>query len=305
MKIVLIISFLISIVSAQEISTQEAKLMTLEKSYSIEKSKLDSINNVLQTQIDELDLLKKAEQRDEDKIALFMSRAHSVSKLADSQTEVVTNLAVQIKKHRIILYNRYSAAIDSLADEQKQNDEGKLKELNYKRSLVSPALPLFSFDPVLIERIDLANTENSLEKSIHHDYLTNALSEIDSNIKVLNRKKDEVSTMIRLNEQTEDFIDDLDGTQFFSSIEFESQNKSNFRFEQSDHSGAGFGVVGESDKIIQLYDQLQPVMGELIEAPGITNTDSLASDEYLKLLQGTEKTLKLYRKLIQDKMDRD
>ena len=100
MKIILVISFLISLVSAQEMDVLERNLHELEKNYSVEKSKLDSINSLLQNQIDELDVLKRQEQRDNDKITLLMSQGHSVSKLSDAQNEIVTNLAAKIKKQR-------------------------------------------------------------------------------------------------------------------------------------------------------------------------------------------------------------
>ncbi len=299
-------SLIFSLLSfAQEISVQESKLFNLEKSYALEKSKLDSIQNSLEILLDDLNTFKKQEIRDNDKISALMAEAHLVSMQSDKQEKIVNVLAAQVKKERLILYNNFTVKIESLAQSLNNSDEINKKkaeleliELNQRRAKFSPALPLFSFDPKLIARINSSESKDELQKAIYLDYLSNALAEVDSNIAVIKSKEEEVSAMIRLDEQAEDFIDELDGTQFLSSIEIESgENK----VESYSDNKAWEGDVLSAD-IQQIYEQLEPVMSELIEIPGIIDSDSLASDGYLKLLQGTEKTLKLYKKIIEDKM---
>ncbi len=299
-------SLIFSLVSfAQEISVQESKLLNLEKSYALEKSKLDSIQNSLKILLDDLNTFKKQEIRDNDKISALMAEAHLVSMQSDKQEKIVNVLAAQVKKERLVLYNNFTVKIESLAQSLNNSDEINKKkaeleliELNQRRAKFSPALPLFSFDPKLIARINSSESKDELQKAIYLDYLSNALAEVDSNIAVIKSKEEEVSAMIRLDEQAEDFIDELDGTQFLSSIEIESgENK----VESYSDNKAWENDVFSAD-IQQIYEQLEPVMSELIEIPGIIDSDSLASDGYLKLLQGTEKTLKLYKKIIEDKM---
>ena len=231
--------------------------------------------------------------------------AHLVASQSDIQEKTVNNLAAQIKKLRLVLYKKFTFSIDSLTPalqkgeaREKREIETMLRELTQKRAQVSPALPLFSFDPLLIARINSSNTKDNLEKSIYMDYLSNALSEVDSNIAVIQNKENEVAVLIRLNEHAEDFMDELESTQFLGSMELE--NSSN---EPAQLGGKSY-VDREAfaNDIITIYEHLDPVMSELIETPHIANFDSLASDEYLKLLQGTEKTLKLYKKIIEEKM---
>jgi len=290
---------------AQNISVQELELQKLEKSYAVEKNKLDSLHDNLQKLLQNLDDLKNQNPRNTDKISNQMAETHEETRQADQQEKIVNTVGLRIKKQRLILYKKYSISIDSLSlvlqnddDSQKSNTETHLRELTRKRALVSPALPLFSFDPQLINRINSSHSKDDLEKSIYLDYLSNALSEIDSNIAVIKNKESEVFTMIRLDEQAEDFIDELDGAQFLSSIEIENNNVESTRLTEDTFSG----IDNFADGILKIYEQLGPVMNEMIETPGIANFDSLASDEYLLLLQSTEKTLKLYKKIIQEKM---
>lgn len=306
--IVFLIYFVVFVL-AQDISLQQMELQRLEQSYAIEKSKLDSLNDNLQKLLIEIDVQKKQNSRDNDKISLLMADAHLVTKHVDKQSKVVNNLTAQIKKERLILYKKFTFTIDSLTqilpdvkDNQKIKVGSELRKLSQKRALVSPALPLFSFDVQLIKRINSFNTKDDLEKSIYMDYLANALAEVDSNIAVIKSKTGEVSMMIRLDEQAEDFIDEIDGAQFLSSIEIENEANRPFRFNDNLSTGKEFGLA---NAILIIYEQLELAMSELIETPVIANFDSLASDEYLMLLQGTEKTLKLYRKIIQEKMDKN
>jgi hypothetical protein len=295
---------------AQDISLLESKLLDLEKSYSVEKSKLDILKNNLEILLNELNTLKNQEARDDDKISTLMANAHRVTTEMDKQEEIANNLGKQIKQQRHVLYKAYTVSIDSLThslknqqDNQKRKIETELRQLTHKRSQVSPALPLFSFDPLLIARINSSESKDDLEKSIYMDYLSNALSEVDSNLLVIKEKAEEVSTMIRLDEQAEDFIDDLDGTQFLGSLEIEQTVASNEGKNELFTGSSGFDRGSDlTESLIKIYEQLEPVMNELIETPQISKNDSLASDEYLLLLQGTEKTLKLYKKIIEEKM---
>jgi hypothetical protein len=292
----------------QNAFSQEMELHGAERSYSLERSTLDSLDKNLKNLIGRLNTEKNKNKRDADKISELMAEAHRVSLKLDDQNKRVNKLGAEVKKLRQRAYKKYTVSIDSLTKIYESSQGAlkvatgeKIKKLVQERAHVSPALPLFTFSPQLISQIKTSAGTDGLAHTIYADYLTNAMAEIDSNILIIKNKASEISIMLRLDEQAEEFMDELDGAQFLSTIESGEQQPEGRLF--SDNTAGERYVF--ADNIIKIYEQLEPVMSELIGKPAFAGFDSLATEDYLILLQDTEKTLKLYRKIIREKMDKN
>ena len=293
---------------AQSILKKEQSLKNLEKNYVNQTAIFDSLNNIQKTLLERISILKKS-NADNSTIANLMADALILSKEIDLINEQRQMLSIRIKKQRNHLYTIYSGKIDSLKkidlQEDDPNNSGQVNELLNrfieKRQYVSPALPLFSFDTNVFNKIDLDNAKE-LDFTIYNDFLQNAIKEIDSNIVVLRNKQNETEQMLVLVDRTEDFTNEFNDTRIYGT--FDIQNNQFFNSNEGSRINSPADFFGEISEIKVIYDQLEPVLHETIERPDLLNKDSLLSEEYLMLLQNTEKTLLQYRSWIESKLNK-
>jgi hypothetical protein len=294
---------------AQDLVQQTQQLSDLQSRFAIEKGTLDSLRNQLNIRISRADDLKSRSDVDDDQVSSVMANALEIGKQVDRQRQKVNTIAGQIQQKRRFLYKYYSEQIDSLTTVLDETDDiqeqekirSALRDLNNQRIRVSPALPLFSFDPALVNKIEMDNSGNSTRNNIYRDYLNNALSEVDSNISILQDKTNEVRSMIRLNVRAREFMEDLNDAQMFSMLQVQDRDLLRLN-SPSDGKELTYGRSNDINELRILYDKLLPVLGERYDMPRFNDVDSLLSDEYLELLEDTEGTLKLYRKMIEDKL---
>lgn len=294
---------------AQNPDRQSRHLNNLQTQYVTEKQKLDSLQAELDTHISRAENLKAQAQDNDSRVANIMANALNLSRAYDHQKLVTDAIAGQIRQERRFLYKAYTQHIDSLNEmlgktnstQEQENIRLKLHDLNSRRVRVSPALPLFSFDPALINNLKLSAKDDSTRILIYHEYLSNALDEVDSNIAILRDKSSEVRTMMKLNVQANEFIEDVNDGQMFSMLQLQNS-------DQARQVGSSSPLEYDSDRMGEIiglktiFTKLEPVLGDRYEMPRFSEVDSLLSDEYLELLENTENTLKLYREIIKDKL---
>lgn len=309
MKILLIFLLGITYSVAQTLNADEQQFVNLDKQYSSKLNTIDSLKNILNQFLDELEQVKKQEPENSDKISAMLADALTQTNVIDKKEKELQAFEMQLNKKRNQLYRIYTFKIDSLRqrvdlalnDSEKETIESDLILLNNKRLYVSPLLPQLSFDPGLIEKISLSKSQNKKEQKIYKDYLDNALSEVDSNIINLKNRSDDIREVVRLNELAEDFMEDIEGSQFSGSFVLREQVVAQ---EDIFYGSDRFSNNPEADKvmIVKIYKRLSPFIHDDIDVQDFSFQDSVYTEDYLNLLEETEKTLRLYREKIKDKL---
>ena len=292
---------------AQNSDTGRKQLSDLESVYVHEQAKLDSLKNELNKAVSAADKAKAAKEVSQAQVSNLLARALEIGRQHDNQQKKVSELTSQIQKLRRRMYHIYSTRIDSLNmllnkennSEKRAVLQNEMKELNTQRLRVSPVLPMFSFDPGLINKIPGNKSADATGKSIYNEYLVNAMSEVDSNLSVLQTKSQEVRSMMRLNQRAREFVEDINDRQTFSMLQLQNEKTTSYASETSSLKNDVFRGVNE---IQVIYNQLEPVLSEHYNLPKISEPDSILSDEYLQLLENAETTLKLYREMLKDKL---
>lgn len=309
MKIYLILLFFVVTSFAQSLKYREQQLSELEKEYIQKKDNVNSLKSDLNKFLEQLEQVKKDEPQNKDKISSMLADALNQSNRIDTTEKELKILDLQLNKKRRTLYRIYSSQIDSLnkiahrsvSKSDKEQLELKLRILNDKRLYVSPLVPQLSFDPKVVEKINLAQSEDEKERSIYKNYLDNALNEVDSSIDQIQKRSDEIHEVIKLNELTEDFMEDIDGNQFAGSYVISEQIENP---EQGGFRTFPDNIIADKNTVTQIYNRISPFIQENINRQDFSIQDSVYSEDYLKLLEETEHTLRLYRDKIKDKLQK-
>jgi len=307
MKFFVIFLLFFSLCYGQNLKVDEQQFLDFEKKYDQKLNALDSLKDHLNKFLEELEGVKKNQPEDKDRISSMMARALEQSNLIDQQEKELALIEKQLRQKRHSLYQIYSAKIDSLqklshnSTEQQKDRESELKELINKRLYVSPLLSQLSFDPRLVEKIQLSESSGEKEKKIYKAYLDNALNEVDSSIINLHNKSENVRQVIRLNEKTEDFMDDIAADQISGALVVRGQDLQRTAEDMvfSDPQNIRVSEVASLNKI---YNRLSPYIYDNKDLNEYSLQDTVYTDDYLKLLEETEKTLRLYREKIKDKL---
>ena len=298
MKIFLLILLGFSFVYSQLVKTEEKQFFDLEEQYTKQLKTVDSLKMDLNHFLEELERLKIEQDNNKSKISSMMASALEKSNRIDAGEKQLDNLEKQLRQKRHQLYIMYSNKIDSLEKMANANEASQIKDLKNKRLYVSPLLTELSFDPNLVEKIKLSDSRNIKEKTIYKEYLDNALSEVDSSIENLNRKRQNIKEVIRLNEQAEDFMDDIEGDHFSGAyvVQEQRQKDNSPLFDNRESTFMEFNTVAT------IYNRISPYIQENITLYDYTLQDSIYTEDYLQLLEETEQTLRLYREKIKDKL---
>jgi hypothetical protein len=304
MKMIWLFFLLVTCVWTQSITSYEEQYFLLQEKYQDRQLQIDSLNDDLNKFLLEIERVKEKEPGNRDKISSQMALALEKSNHIDALRKTQTLVEKEMHQKRQYLYKNYTLKIDSLRNinkhaVNKKEIESQLKELNNKRLYVAPVLTQLSFDPGLVEKIQLSHSRNDKEKKIYKEYLDNALNEVDSNIVSLQQQTDNIREVIRLNEQAEDFMDDIQGNQFTSTFLIREQGLANRNsFNETDWNSP----IAEMNGAVKIYNRISPFIYENVNKQDFTLQDSVYTEDYLKLLEETEKTLRLYREKIKDKL---
>ena len=120
-------------------------------------------------------------------------------------------------------------------------------------------------------------------------------------IPILHEKGENVREVFRLNEKTEDFMDDVAADQISGALVVRGQDLQRTA-EDMLFSDPQNMRVNEMASLNKIYNRLSPYIYENIDLNEYSLQDTVYTDDYLKLLEETEKTLRLYREKIKDKL---
>ncbi|MBN2425841.1 MAG: hypothetical protein JXR46_05205 [Calditrichaceae bacterium] len=287
--------------SAQETDRLEQELAGLEK----QKNELVSILNYQQERLNDqltiIDKLKSQKAKNENTLRSALSVSKSLSDSIVITKASVRNADDQIKalKKRLRLeYSRLIESGDSYSD-------SLLTEYHLRRLELSPQLHDLSFDPRKIQKADPDATGDSLEKKIMKNYLELAVTDIDSNLKIITEAENDIRQQLSFNEKTERFLDNIsDRPSWTFTIETETQMPESERGTYGDPIRAGNIIKANSNYYISLINIVAPYLVKSSDQTLLHDQEITSMQEYLDLVQKTREYLILYKKQIRKKLER-
>jgi len=233
-------------ISAQSIQALETKSNSLNQTLSIEKSKLDSLNNYLNDKVKEIDSEKEKKIRDNKKIKQLMASAVTISNDIDIQRKKVEALESEIELLKRKLNTNYSSIIDSLnslENSSKTNvDKGEIESqiaiYTEKKLNVGAKINLLSLYPEKILEIDLNKIKNYSERQIYSTYLQKALHEVNSHLGDVERQIKETENIITLKKKTKRFLEESELESNIRPQDFSTEGKTVTSSDNRNYTGA-------------------------------------------------------------------
>ncbi len=317
MKIVFFLFISVFIV-AQDFNRDEMLLQKKYSDYISRQEILDSLKTNLELTYQQIDV-EKQKQNKEDKLENLLALALEKSKIVSKNEKDLKVLKNEINQLRSNLYVAYSNSLNSLQNKlssdltssEKANIESKIKTTQSKKLSVSPLLPLFSFDPNLLKTISFNNNQDPSEKNIFYDYLKNALYEIDSSMTVIEKKKQEMNEILKIEQKTNSFINEIEDVYAYNdplvSVQLkESDNNIAFNNNDpraiSDFNRNAKNTTSIDITVFQVQNILNILNNENYTANYNQLTDTLSTDTYLLLLDEGFRFLQKFRSEIIEKI---
>ena len=285
----------------QTLKVMELEWTKLNRNYGLQKETLARERARLDTLLARIDVQKGKPRRDESLLKKLMAEGLRKSDLLEKKYRELTRTETRLSRLRQQLYRQYSARIDSLstvlpkADAQKHRIlEKQLASLQTRRLYVSPWIPRISFNQQLIHAISLQKTD-STGKRIYRAYLKNTLEDVDSSLAVIGQKREELQSLLRLEQRSRDFQADIEDVYAFDDVYsgdlLERKGEAGAQGFVSDNAARSGNFV-ESAPFLFNIAQLNSFLLISNERENISiEADSLSTENYLRALTEGQKQL--------------
>ena len=303
-------------VDAQSLIQLEKKYEQLSNQYIKEKVIYDSLRNVFSSRTNEIDAEKKKANPDKDKIVDLMAGSITLSNRIEEQNKKISLLEKDIDNVKQQLHKQYSSLIDSLELKKKtdkKNDDvldAEILNNTEKKLLVAPQIPILSFKPEKILKIDLGKTKSAEEKALYKEYLDNALNEVNTLLENVGKQSSEADQVFALQNKTKKFLEE---TELESRIMIRSQ-QSNVRSEEAVSTFRNSPEdVAASNSLSRQVKNYHVILRQLdIEQLSRTNINwkvsfdemerNLSLKDYQKLLKEVKKRLQEFKLVLANKI---
>lgn len=305
-------------VVAQNAAALEEEFFTLQRQIETVQAGLDSLNALLEQQAAQIDVEKRRESPDREKLRKQMAAGLALSKQIAEQQKRLQTLQKNRAQTQYRLAQRYSTMLDSLqalqAGSVTADAELERQILRYtgKYLLYSPVFRALSFDPQKIREINPAGSSDSLERALSLNYLRNALADVENHLQEIEENRKEVENTLRLERKTRQFLEEVDADNL--GLLARAGNPAGAE-RLAANSPASFDpqVSGDAALAAARVESIALFFGQLgIRDPeGISlsrfsaapaGRTPLSLEEYLALLQAAEKQLKQIRSTAQRKL---
>ena len=303
-------------VDAQSLIQLEKKYEQLSNQYIKEKVIYDSLKNIFSLRTNEIDAEKKKANPDKDKIVDLMAGSITLSNRIEEQNKKISLLEKDIDNVKQQLHKQYSSLIDSLELKKKtdkKNDDvldAEILNNTEKKLLVAPQIPILSFKPEKILKIDLGKTKSAEEKALYKEYLDNALNEINTLLENVGKQSSEADQVFALQNKTKKFLEE---TELESRILIRSQ-QSTVRSEETVPTFSNSPEdVATSNDLSRQVKNYHVILRQLdIEQLSRTNINwkvsfdemerNLSLKDYQKLLKEVKKRLQEFKLVLANKI---
>lgn len=279
---------------------------------NIENTKLDSLNNILQKRVSVIENEKNKANRNTNRITTLLASTASLTNKIDSLRKNIYHLSNKIDLTKKVLYNFYTSKIDSLnniSNSSKSANVEKIKLIE-KRLLVSPKINVLSFSPQSV--LNLEPSKDSIKQKIYNEYLNEASDEVEKKMIEIKGLKKEISNIIQLNEETKEFLEDINFDNNFAVYSNPNVTQSNLEYTSdftdkaaSVNDNSGLNTVNTQSK--NFSDILfQFGLSETYNPAAYLNSNDNSAVTNLKdfnsLIETVEKQLKDYKVIISNKL---
>jgi len=303
----------------QNLSQLELKFQNLNHSLDMEQSILDSLNIVHNKMIASIDNEKQKELPNENIIKAMLAFAVVVSNQIKYHQNNLEKIETDLEELKVHLDKTYTIKIDSIKNLEISSansiDKETLKsqKIKYieKRLIVSPKIYSLSFDPKKLLQFKQTSSEDSLIVKIYLEYLNNALGEVNQQSQQLALLKSEIEEVVSLQNETYDFIEDVD-----SEIMFNPALQTSPTLDKND--GVYFGgtpnriddelsnIYTQANSYLHIFNQLKTSTNIDIQSSWETPTDTIPANltfmQYLELLENVDKMLQDYKTILEHKL---
>lgn len=288
----------------QDLDKAERLGSELERVVVEERRSLDSLSRMLESNARRIEDEKKKKAPNLNQLSQWMSDGVWLAGRVKHQKSRVERMEQDWLTLQKRLHEYYTDRIDSLtrinranlSKDQAKDVERQIWEYTQKRILYSPAVRTLSFDPRLINSMTLSHLDDSLERAIQLDYLAKAHAEVTVRLDEVRQKRREYASMLRLQQKLETFVEEI-GEQSYLPL--------------SRRTGTpvppGFVPIDERywnnqmHSLVNLLQQLY-VRGSSTGPRTIALNGTATVEEYVSLLEETEKQLADYQRFIKNKM---
>ena len=205
-----------NLTSQDNLTKLEKKYNGLQISFLNEKLLLDSLHEVFNKRLREINNEKEKKSPDNEKITSLMANSVNLSNNIDEQQKKIESIGKAITTIKMNLNLRYTGIIDSLKNIQVKEKENKEKIDNLilfyatKRLEVTPEIYRLSFNPYKILELDLNKSKDSAYNKIYSEYINGAIREVDNILANISEESDEINQVVELQRKASRFVEETE-----------------------------------------------------------------------------------------------
>lgn len=266
---------------------------------------LDSLNQLLDKQVQVINTEKLKNDNDSDKLSELLSATASVTNLIDATHLNIEQNSEKISKIKNKLFKLYSNQIDSLKSNiNNKNNSVDIIRLTEKRLLVSQKIDMLSFSPQSV--INIKTTNNEIEQKIYNEYLLEAEKEVETKLSEINNLRNEIEIIIELNKETEEFLEDVNFDNNFAVY----SNPATVEGSTSLENSADYISEAKSNTLTSQTKSFGDILFQFGLSTSLTSDIQVESDkngstslrEFGGLINKVEKQLNDYKTVISNKL---
>jgi len=305
---------------SQSLTDLELKYQNINHVMEKEQAKFDSLNLVHNNMVSVIDKEKQKEKPDKIKITNLLASTIVTSNQVKEQQIKLDKIEIELESVKKNLDTKYAAIIDSLKNLEKLKDSSVDKELLKSQKLeyierrlkVAPRIYSLSFNPHKLIQYKSSSKSDTLEQKIYEEYLSNALSEVDTQMVQLALLKNEIEEIVLLQNEAFEFIEDID-----SDIPFNPAIQSSEKSARDENVFLGgepnildnrtSDIYFQANSYLHILNQLKTSTDIDVQSPWQTPTDTIPANltfqQYLNLLVEVDKMLQDYRIILEHKLE--
>lgn len=270
-------------------------------------STLDSLKKILVNKVNFISIEKSKEKKDNDRLTELLASTSSITNLIDATQFEIDQNSEETDNIKSDLFLLYSKQIDSLKLDEVNNkiNSFEIIKLTEKRLLVSQKIDMLSFSPQNV--INIRPTENDTEQKIYNEYLVEANQEVENKLSEINNLREEIENIIELNQETEEFLEDINFDNNFAVYSNPTSTESNLSFENSADFTSGaeknnLATQTESFGDILFQFGLSSSLTSDIQIDSKSNNGTTSLRAFRNLIDLVEKQLNDYKIVINNKL---
>ncbi len=307
---------------AQTLNELEQQFLVAKKESLTAYNKLDSLKSVLNARAELIDRTKRNPSKSEDEILVLMANSVSISNEYRLQEQRARSWDDKVENLKVLLSKKYTQIIDSLRtirSSGKRNIGNEdwdrlILQFTEKKLLVAPQITSLSLSPEKLIKIDVTKSKDPIERRIVKEYLTNAMTEVNTYLKQIEEENYEIAEITLLQTKTRQFLEETDFANEVRPITIVTEGNN-----ATDVSGGIFGetemrgetVLRTGQIIVPQLETYSKIMNQLSFIGSPAGTDrkttletaksNLSLEEYRKFLNELENRLKEYKFILENK----